>query len=86
MNKKLMAGLIISVCLMAFVELSSGQAFEDTRTKQYVGNVNTFNYHCINCKEVKGISPDQKVMYNSAEEAVKAGCKPCNVCNPPTKD
>lgn len=83
MAKKLMAGLVLGVCLIAFVELSAGQHFEDTRAKQYVGNVNTLNYHCINCAEAKKISPDQKVMYNSAEEAVKSGCKPCKVCNPP---
>jgi hypothetical protein len=53
---------------------------------QYVGNSNSHKYHKTECKWAQKISPKNKVMLNSANEAISKGYQPCKVCKPPAKD
>lgn len=39
-------------------------------------------FHYIWCKWAKKISPANKVFFYSREEAIKAGHRPCKICNP----
>ena len=80
MVKKLLAGLLLGVCLMSFSGV--GIAHADT----YVGSKNSTKYHYTWCKWAKKINPNNKVTFNSAQEAQSAGYIPCKVCKPPMKD
>jgi len=50
-----------------------------------VGSKNSDKYHLDTCATAKKIDAANKVTYNTPEEAIKAGCSPCKVCNPPAK-
>lgn len=81
MFKKLLAGLVVSLCLMSFSSVGLSQ-----ESKVYVGSKNSTKYHYTWCKWAQKINPNNKVVFNSAQEAQSAGYIPCKVCKPPMKD
>lgn len=48
----------------------------------YIGNKNSHVFHYANCSGAKSMSEKNKVTFESREEAVEAGYKPCSTCNP----
>lgn len=48
----------------------------------YVGDMNTKKFHLSSCHYVSQIKPENKIFFNSREEAIKDGYEPCKVCNP----
>jgi len=81
MFKKLLAGLVVGICLMSFSGVGLSQ-----ESKVYVGSKNSTKYHYTWCKWAQKINPNNKVVFNSAQEAQAAGYIPCKVCKPPMKD
>lgn len=51
-------------------------------TNYYIGNRNSKIFHYPNCQWAKKIAPQNKVIFESREEAIKAGYRPCKVCRP----
>ncbi|MFZ0034163.1 MAG: hypothetical protein WAK60_04130 [Sedimentisphaerales bacterium] len=49
---------------------------------EYVASKNSKVFHKPDCIWVKRIKPENLVGYNSREEAINAGKKPCGQCNP----
>lgn len=49
---------------------------------QYVGNNETNKFHQKNCRFVNKISDENKMFFNSREEATNKGYIPCGVCKP----
>ena len=49
---------------------------------QYVASVNKEPFHRISCRWAQKISPKNVVYYNTREEAVQDGHRPCKVCKP----
>jgi hypothetical protein len=49
---------------------------------KYVASKNSKVFHKIDCRWAKNISPKNLVSYNSREEAIKDGKKPCRTCKP----
>jgi len=49
----------------------------------YVGNSNTGVYHYASCYWATIIKPNHVVCFNSPCEALSAGYRPCEHCNPP---
>lgn len=80
MFQKLLIGLVLGVCLMSFSGIGLAQ------DNVYVGSKNSTKYHYTWCKWAKKINPNNKVTFNSAQEAQAAGYIPCKVCKPPMKD
>ena len=80
MFKKLLAGLVLGVCLISFSGIGISQE------KTYVGSANSNKYHYTWCRWAQKISPKNKVIFNSAQEAISSGYIPCKVCKPPRKD
>jgi methylphosphotriester-DNA--protein-cysteine methyltransferase len=72
---------IILGCLLIFVPLTLFA--EDDK---YVASKFSIQYHLSTCKKARRIQEQNKVTFQSAEEAVKAGHIPCSFCKPPTKD
>lgn len=52
----------------------------------YVSSKYSMWYHKPTCKKALKISPQIRVTYKTAKEALDAGKKPCPLCKPPTKD
>lgn len=49
---------------------------------KYVSSKNSKVFHKSDCRFALAISKENIVTYNSAEEAIKAGKRPCKRCNP----
>jgi micrococcal nuclease len=49
---------------------------------QYIASRNREPFHVTSCRWAEKISPSNAVYYNTREEAIKAGHRPCKVCNP----
>ena len=49
---------------------------------KYVASKNSEVFHTPNCRSAKRISPENIVGYNSRDDAIKAGKRPCKVCEP----
>ena len=49
---------------------------------QYVASVHKEPFHRVSCRWARKISPKNAVYYNTREEAIQAGHRPCKVCNP----
>ena len=76
--KKLLALLVAGSFLFSF----SALAAEDG---SFVASKNSDKYHLATCSLAQKIDDANKVTFDKAEKAVKAGYSPCKVCNPPTK-
>ena len=48
----------------------------------YVGNANSGKFHYSDCNAVGKMNPNNKVYFNSRDEAIAAGYIPCKRCNP----
>ena len=68
-------------CLLVFIPLvlSAGDY-------KYVASKFSIKYHLPTCNQVRGLQEQNRVGFDKAEEAVKAGYVPCGVCKPPTRD
>jgi hypothetical protein len=49
---------------------------------KYVASKNSKVFHKIDCRWAKNISPKNLVSYNSRDEAIEDGKKPCSTCKP----
>jgi len=49
----------------------------------FVGSKNSDVYHYPDCSSAKQIKEENKIWFNSVEEAKAAGYRPCKKCNPP---
>lgn len=49
---------------------------------QYVASIHKEPFHRISCRWAQKISPKNAVYYNTREEAVQDGHRPCKVCRP----
>ncbi len=49
---------------------------------KYVSSKNSQVFHSPECRSAKRIKPENLVGYNSRDEAIQAGKRPCKVCKP----
>lgn len=49
---------------------------------QYVASVHKEPFHRVSCRWAQKISPANAVYYNTRQEAINDGYRPCKVCNP----
>ncbi|MBR1396361.1 MAG: hypothetical protein IJ563_02360 [Selenomonadaceae bacterium] len=48
----------------------------------YVGNASSHKFHYPSCRWAKKINSNNRVTFDSRQEAVSAGYVPCKVCKP----
>ena len=51
-------------------------------TEGYVASARSQVFHRVDCKSAAKISEKNLVRYNTRDEAIQAGKKPCHECNP----
>lgn len=51
-------------------------------TSSYIGNSNSYKFHKSDCEAVFKMSEKNKVRFNSRDDAINSGYKPCKICNP----
>ena len=49
---------------------------------QYVASINKEPFHRVSCRWARKISPSNAVYYNTRQEAINDGHRPCKVCRP----
>ena len=67
--------LLIVLTLALFIPAAFGGEF--------LGSNQSDKYHLPDCKWAKKITKENRVVFPSAVEAIRAGYKPCKVCRPP---
>ncbi|MDR2180007.1 MAG: hypothetical protein LBP21_06840 [Synergistaceae bacterium] len=68
----------IAVCLLTVLLLAACAL----AAPQYVASALREPFHLTTCKWAEKISASNAVYYNTREEAIKDGHRPCKVCNP----
>lgn len=63
-------------------ELIKPAAKSEVAEYKYVSSKNSKVFHMPECHWVEQIKPENMIGYNSRDEAVKDGKRPCKVCNP----
>lgn len=48
----------------------------------YVGNLNSYKFHYQSCRMAKKMKQSNRIYFDSRQEAVNRGMKPCGVCRP----
>jgi len=48
----------------------------------FIGNKHTGVFHYAWCSDVKKMNPENKVCFDTAQQALAAGYRPCKHCNP----
>lgn len=48
----------------------------------YVGNANSKIFHYADCKWVGKMSFENQILFNSRDEAINSGYRPCKKCSP----
>ena len=54
----------------------------DSEASEYWASAKTDKFHLPDCEWAEKISEDNKIIYDSREDAIADGKEPCNVCNP----
>ena len=87
MTKRLTA-LILTLVLLLGLTAAVGAATLDCTgdvcplSSSYIGNAHTHKFHYSDCRYVGRMNEDNKVYFESRDEAVDAGYVPCKVCRP----
>ena len=77
MNKKLLFAVIIIGLVLA-------SSIGVTASDYFVGSKNSDVYHYPDCYWAGKIKHENLVYFDTAEDAINAGYRPCKVCKPPT--
>ena len=48
----------------------------------YVGNMSSKKFHYDNCRAASKIKAGNRTTFESRDEAISAGYKPCGICRP----
>lgn len=51
-------------------------------TPQFVASKESDAFHLSTCKMAQKIKPSNAVYFNTRDEAIKAGHRPCKICKP----
>lgn len=66
--------------IVALITLTT--AFATVLASAYVGNAKTHKFHYADCSSVGKMNPNNRVHFNTRDEAVNAGYIPCKRCKP----
>lgn len=72
--KKFLAAIVALIVLTT--------TFATVLAGSYVGNANSKKFHYADCSYVRKMNPDNRVDFNSRDEAINSGYVPCKRCNP----
>jgi hypothetical protein len=64
------------------VKNPSQQPTQTTAKFNYVASKNSKVFHNTNCSMVNRITPGNIIGYNTRDEAINTGKRPCKLCNP----
>lgn len=65
--------------IIALIVFATATAFANPN---YIGNANSKKFHFADCSSVNKMNPNNRVNFNTRDEAIAAGYVPCKRCNP----
>ena len=74
----------IFAILLPVTFLTSGLLFAAQKEVKLVASNYSDRYHVADCKVARKITDDERITFNTPEEALAAGLQPCKKCCPPT--
>lgn len=74
LNKRITSLILPPLLLMSFTTTALAELWGSTQSN---------SYHIASCRYVKKTLKANRVKFDSAADAAKAGYKPCEVCKPP---
>lgn len=89
-NNKIIAVIAVVVIISIIAVFASGMlsnnnTVDDTDSADdsvYWGSTKTDKFHLPDCEWAEKISEDNKIIYQSREDAIEDGKEPCGECNP----
>ncbi len=75
MRKRCLISILILVVIVAFATVAL--------STEFWGSAKSKKYHIPTCRWAKKIKEDNRIVFASPEDAVKAGYEPCKTCKPP---
>lgn len=76
------ASNIVSTATSLENSSTSNEKVSSGDSSKYIGNSNSHKFHKENCKAVKKMSENNKVYFNSRDDAINDGYVACKMCNP----
>jgi micrococcal nuclease len=73
---------LFSKLQMEAMKAGRGVWMPNGKERYYVGNKRSRKFHIPSCQYGQMISPRNRVIFKSREEAIKSGYVPCRFCNP----
>ena len=70
--KKILSTILL-VCLFTLTAITA---------LAYTGNSNSFKFHSEGCRAEQKIRADHRIHFDTRDEAIDAGYKPCGICKP----
>lgn len=56
--------------------------YEEEKLYFYIGNVRMNRFHVPHCRWARRISPENRIIFSTREDALKSQYEPCKVCHP----
>ena len=83
MNRRYSYQRLFFKILTALTLLLALLVYSPAHSAEFWGSKESNKYHYPECQWAQKINPANRVIFNSPEEALRAGYVPCKVCNPP---
>ncbi len=84
MSKRTLSFIVLGLFLILLPW--AGYGADSKGDYKYVTSKFSIYYHRLDCRKTRRIQEQNRILFPSAEEAIKAGYKPCSLCKPPEKD
>ena len=85
MKKRVDKKRVLIALLLVGLLLGSVVVIAYASSCNFVGSKNSDVYHYPDCRYAKNIKSGNRVCFDTPEDAVAAGYRPCKVCKPPSK-
>ena len=72
--KKFLSAILVGVCFLTMMSV--------VFAANYIGNANSKIFHYSDCSSVNKMNPANKISFNSRDEAIQNGYRPCKRCSP----
>jgi methylphosphotriester-DNA--protein-cysteine methyltransferase len=83
MKKVLISIAIIGFMITAVSAVQYNKTHNSIKTEEcYCASTKSRVFHYCSCRSAKKIKPDNFIEFNTREDAIETGRRPCKVCKP----
>ena len=82
MKKHLVLGTVLILAFIGTALVASTSSANQDEHYKYVGNSDTKVFHTLDCGHGKKIKEENRVYFETRNEAIEKGYRACKVCKP----